>query len=216
MRETDSRKDLGLKAQTMRQISCRRFFQLGWLVACLALTAACQGNGVPPPTRESLRAGPLLGPEFDVTQAVLRPADMQDLFTTTSYSISQSNNSADKRGIIVTYPTEVMEHSSAFAQGFSTEVEVYSNLAAATEAYDQALAGAPVHQSIDIGSWGDASQALTGDATNPLGETLGRREYFIVLRRQNAVVIVTIRRLQEVPASRLQDVVQLTMDRLAR
>jgi len=129
----------------------------------------------------------LLEASFDPAQAVLTPDDMSDLFVT-SYGITQPYGRDGMRGIQVTYPTKAIEHTSAFAEGFETRIEVYDKFADLIEAY-YATIEEQAGDLFEMDSVGDESRAF-----RVISEVPGTGVFYVVIaRRANALVIITIK-----------------------
>jgi hypothetical protein len=203
---------------------------LSQLVASLA---ACSVPIVPSPAASPLRAvSPLLSPvaqpvvvvnrtnkppvkmDVDLKAVVLTPADVKDLFPEASYSIQQPVSNADMRGLVATYPTQYLEHTTAFSEGFSTRVEVYKDATKAAQAYESIAAqqrGGP----LTLSELGDDSRAWKENATSPDGQDLGKLEYIALVRQNNAVVILTFRTNDQAIATRLGNLVGVVLGRLS-
>jgi hypothetical protein len=187
----------------------RRLTGLWGGVILMASLAAC---GSPAPTGDA--SLPPVSMNADLSAAVLNPADVADLFPGASYSVSQGLQADGVKGLLVTYPTEVQPHTSAFAAGFSTRIEVYADADKAAAMYNAAVEGQKHNTRLDIGALASASTAFKGAAISPEGWDLGKAEYLILVRRANAVITLTIRTGQSVAESRLSELARTVVDRL--
>ena len=211
-----------------------------WLVLLGTMTvslAACGAQPVPQPARSPIqglsplqRPSPIQSPvaprvvnrtnkpqvsmDVDLNPVVLTPADMADLFKATTYALQQSVSNADMRGLVLTYPTQSIEHTTAFAEGFSTRIEVHKDATKAAQAYEAAGAQQP-GEPVEIGELGDASHAWVGKALTPEGQELPKSEYVVLVRQQNALVILTLRTDKKVAAARLSSLAGVVLGRLS-
>lgn len=183
-----------------------------FLNACTSAPPTPAPTSTPAPTMSATDMAQL-GITVDMNRGILTPADVSDLFPSTTYSITQPIGSPDMRGLTVTYPTQVIEHTSAFAQGFSTRIEVYRNVDTASQAF-----GAATKQQqtppLDVAQVGDALQAFSGRTLNAEGYEVGSTEFVTLARKQNIVVKITIRTDRPVTTTRLAELTQLVLDRL--
>lgn len=152
--------------------------------------------------------------DIDFASIALAPGDMTDLFPGTSYSIQQANGSAIVRGLTVTYPTKVVEHISAFAEGFETRIQVFADATKASQFY-QSSTTQQKGTRLETEKLGDASSAFTQKVTSPEGYEIGSTEYMLVFQKQNAVVMITIRTLAQVPSTRLTELANVVLRRLS-
>ena len=157
---------------------------------------------------------PSVSMDIDLKKVVLIPADLPDLFQASSYSIQQPVSNADMRGLMVTYPTQSIEHTTAFAEGFATRIEVHKDATKAAQAYEAVGAQQP-GEPVEIGDLGDASRAWVGKALTPEGQELPKSEYVVLVRQQNALVILTLRTDKKVAAARLSSLAGVVLGRLS-
>jgi hypothetical protein len=151
--------------------------------------------------------------DTDLAKVVIGPADVTDFFQGVTYSISQAIVSPQSRGVIVTYPTEFLAHTTAFAFGFQSRIEIFQNINQAVKSYGSFLAqqsGKPVA----MNTLGDTSRAFSRPSQTPEGYTLDSTEYAVLFRERNAVVSIILRTDKNVSAARLGQLAELVISRL--
>ncbi len=151
----------------------------------------------------------LLGTDFDPAQAVLTAADMGDLFATT-YSITQPYQRDGMRGIQVVYPTVAILHTSAFAEGFATQIEVYDEFTDAVKAYYAAVAN-QAGEPLRMGSRGDESCAFEVPSDTP---GVDNSAYVVIIRQANALAIITVKPPDPMRAAALERLADVVVGRL--
>jgi hypothetical protein len=195
-----------------------------WLVAAAMLLSACSVNTGPLPAVSPLQSSlptpavnrtnrPLVEQDYDLKKVILLPDDLKDLFPGTSYSIQQPIGGPTMRGLQATYPTQTLEHTSAFVEGFESRVEIYGDANQAAQAYSQAIAQQR-GTVLDIGEQGDASRAVMGEATTLDGQDLDKLEYLVTLRQQNALILLTFRTSNRIAPERLSKAAATVLSRL--
>ncbi|HEX9115648.1 MAG TPA: hypothetical protein VGA61_06235 [Anaerolineae bacterium] len=163
-------------------------------------------------------SGPLVASAFKPGDAALTAADMADLFDNSSYSLVQPYQAAGLRGAQVVFPSKTILHSSAFVEGFATQIEIYEQFPAAVRAYQAAMAeqkGRP----IALSAGADEAKAFlitTKDLTDvpPDSADANNFAYTIVARKVNALVVISIRSPKSVMDARLQTALTTVMGRI--
>jgi len=151
--------------------------------------------------------------DLDLAHVVLGPEDVSDLFQGVTYSINQAIASPESQGVVVTYPTQVLPHTTAFEYGFLTRVEIFTNIDQAEKSFDIIL----TQQSGEVLSMkllGDASRAFVRTALTSEGADLNSIEYAVLFRERNAVVTIILRTDKKVSPDRLSQLAKLVIDRL--
>jgi len=177
---------------------------------------ACKGNASAVPNLPGNVYGtnfPLIGLDLDLARVVLSPEDVSDLFQGATYSINQVIMSPESQGVIVTYPTQVLAHTTAFANGFSTRIEIFTNMDQAVKSYDTILAQ-QLGETLKIDVPEDDSRAFVRTAKTPEGFDLNSSEYAVLFRERNVVVTIILRMDRTVLPSRLGQLAELVISRL--
>ena len=191
----------------------------GWIIATVSIAiylTACKGNPSPVPSLPGNGNGtnlPLIRLDLDLTPVVLGPQDLSDLFQGATYSITQAISSPESRGEIVTYPTQILPHTTAFANGFSTRIEIFTNVDQAAKSYDIILTQQS-GETLAINLPGADSQAFTRPARTPEGFDLNSTEYAVLFRVRNAVTTIILRTDMKVSPTRLGQLAELVINRL--
>lgn len=145
---------------------------------------------------------------IDLTMVALHSDDMDDLFDIT-YSIAQPYQKTGMRGLDVTYPSRVIEHTSAFAEGYRTKIEIYDHFQKAVDAYDL-LVAEQVGEVIDTNFVGELSNIFSKIET----DGVYTHAYEIIVLKSNALVDITIKIERELPTDVLRQKTLLVLDRL--
>jgi hypothetical protein len=196
------------------------FEAIGFLIFVLYFSGCClktngssqqalEGSSLVPVDEVSL---PLIKKDIDLTKIVLTPKDLAGLFPPT-YSISQKKEDAEFKGILVTYQTESIPHTLAFAKGFSTQIEIYKTARAATVSFGKAASN-QAETTILMGKIGEESLASRGEISTPEGFVVPGEKYSLLFRHRNAIVSITIKIKQTLPPQRLEALGTLILDRL--
>lgn len=143
--------------------------------------------------------------DLDLTQVMLQPADVSDLFQA-SYSITQPYSRSGVQGLQVIFPTRSELHGSTFAEGFSTQVEIYLDFEGAVKAFGAAVA-AQKGQPYPMNTVGDVTRAFHSNEE-------GANVFTVVVRQVNALVIITVKTQQTVNANILEKLAQTVVKRL--
>lgn len=146
-------------------------------------------------------------------EIALTPADVPDLFPATAYSVQQDIVGYDVRGSTVMFPIRAIAHTSAFAEGFSTRIQVYHDVPRAVNSYESTVK-AQKGTALDMERVGDESAAFTGGVVSPEGFDLDSKETVAYVRKQNAVVTITLRMMAPAPVARMTDLAKLVSGRL--
>jgi len=158
------------------------------------------------PTPESL-----LGAGFDPAQAVLAAEDMGDLFGGTTYSISQPYERDGVRGIQVTHPTLFIEHTTAFAEGFATQIEVFDDFDDLVTMYYTTVANQE-GEPFKMASQGDELSAFKAPSDTPGVDSYS---YVVIMRKANALAIITVKTPERVQVSVLERAAEAVAGRLS-
>jgi hypothetical protein len=151
----------------------------------------------------------LLDAGFDPAQAALSPEDMSDLFNA-SYGIIQPYERDGMRGIQVTYPTAAIDHTSAFAEGFSTQIEVYDRFVDAVRAFHTAVAD-QTGEPFQTVTQGDESYAFEAPS-EIYGQ--GKPVYVVIIRHANALAILAVKPSGPLQAEALERAASIIVSRL--
>ena len=190
-----------------------------WIIAgifvAIYLTACNGSNSAVPnlPTNSDGMNLPLIRLDLDLNQVVLGPEDVSDLFQGATYSINQAIVSPESQGEIVTYPTQFLAHTTAFAYGFSTRIEIFTNIDQAVKSYDTILTQQS-GETLAMELVGDDSRAFARTAQTPEGFDLDSTEYAVLFRERNVVAIIILRTDKTVSPTRLGQLTELVIDRL--
>jgi hypothetical protein len=190
-----------------------------WIITAVLLVmylTACNGSTSATKTLPGKGEGtipPLIRQDLDLSRVVLAPDDVSDLFQGTSYSVSQAISSPESKGEIVTYPTQFLAHTTAFAEGFSTRIEIFTTVGQAMKSYDTILSQQS-GKTLAINSMGDASRAYARPALTPEGFDLNSTEYAVFFLERNVVTTIILRTDKIVSADRLGQLTELVINRL--
>lgn len=190
-----------------------------WIIAAVFVAmylTACNGSDSAVPNLPTNSDGinlPLIRLDLDLTRVVLGPEDVSDLFQGATYSINQAIVSPESQGEIVTYPTQFLAHTTAFAYGFSTRIEIFTNIDQAVKSYDTILTQQS-GETLAMELLGDDSRALARTALTPEGFDLNSTEYAVLFRERNAVATIILRTDRTVSPTRLSQLTELVIDRL--
>lgn len=182
-------------------------------IAIIAAQLGACGRVTATAVRPIASADPPIRMDSDLNQAILTPEDVADVFPEATYSISQPLEAPESRGLIVTYPTRVIEHTTAFAEGFSTRIELFTEVNQAAQSYDVAVAQQP-GKPLAIETVGTVSRAFAGKVITGEGRELDQSEYVVLSRQENVFITLTIRTGEEVSADRLSQWAALVLSRL--
>ena len=153
-----------------------------------------------------------------LTDMVLASEDMNDLFQA-SFSITQPVQRPGMRGVQVTYPTKIIEHTSGFAAGFATSIEVYDTVDAAANAFKTAAANQR-GQSVSTAPLGDESQVSLVVTNKQRQEVMSDAAdadifaYDVLARKERGLVLVTIKASQAVAPERLEKAANAVLSKL--
>ncbi len=188
-------------------------------VSPLPTAAVAESPVAATPTGEVVPPGaPILDLAFDLEKAVLGPQDMSDLFEV-SYSVAQPYERAGMRGLQVLYPSKAIQHTTGFAEGFSTRLEIYAETSGVVEAF-RAAVGGQRGVPFAMPSLGDASQASLvvtdsrGQEVAPESPEASNFAYSVVVRRGNVLAIIAVRAPRSIPAERLAQAAETVLSRL--
>jgi len=190
-----------------------------WIIAAVFTAmylTACKGSASAVPNLSDNGDGinlPLIRLDLDLTRVVLGPEDVSDLFQGVTYSINQTIVSPESQGVIVTYPTQFLAHTTAFAYGFSTRIEIFTNIDQAVKSYDTILTQ-QLGEVLAMKLVGDDSRAFVRTVLTPEGFDLNSSEYAVLFRERNAVATIILRTDMKVSPTRLSQLTELVIDRL--
>ena len=151
--------------------------------------------------------------DLDLTRVVLGPQDLSDLFQGATYSINQAIATPQSRGETVTYPTQILPHTTAFADGFLTRIEIFKNTDQALKSFN-VLMTQQAGTTLAMNTTGDISRAFMRPSLTPQGFDLDSTEYAILFRERNAVVTIILRTDKKVSSTRLRQLAELVIGRL--
>ena len=188
------------------------------IVAFVAYNVAMQSrqSGSGQPIKSDASEAPLVRMDLDLRQVVLGPNDVTDLFPATTYSIEQPISREGLRGLTITYPTRIIEHTSAFAEGFATRIEIFSDVSKATQAFESAITQQHGNTLGEIEKVGETTRAFAGKALTPEGFETGSFEHVALFRQRNVVVNITLRTPVEVRGTRLGELAKVIQSRLSQ
>jgi hypothetical protein len=188
------------------------------IVLCLAggcLTGQGMSPGISsltPPDSGKEAPDSLLKQDVDLSKVVLNTKDLAGLFPPT-YALRQKIDTAEAKGLIVTYQTESIAHTLAFAKGFATRIEIYENEETARAFFlkrTSAETGAP----LALNPIGDESRASRSNIGTPEGFEVPGNQYSLVFRHRNALVAILVRINQVLPPHRVEALGTLVLNRL--
>jgi hypothetical protein len=163
-----------------------------------------------PAVEETPVPGSIVEPDIDLEALVLRPGDMQPFFDHVTYAITQPYESESMWGLLVTYPTEILQHTTAFAEGFSTQVEMYKEYSQAVDMYYlkmKALEG----ERINLDDIADKGVAFV---LSPTLSELNKHEYTIIMRKGNVLITIEIRRAHPITEKDIKSISGQTIDKI--
>jgi hypothetical protein len=153
---------------------------------------------------------PTLAADFNLAQAVLAPSDMSDLFQA-GYSVQQEYRRAGMRGLQVLYPTSVVAHTTGFAEGFETRVEVYDQIADARNAFNAATADGK-GKVLEVAGGGEESRVTVAGIDDTNEKVLS---YKLIVRDANVLIMITVKTPTSLSTERLAQIMKSVTDRLA-
>ena len=180
----------------------------------ILLVSACTGSPTATPPSES---GNYNFASLDLKTLILKPDDMKDLFSTASMSISQGTDGKNVRNLKVTYPTNSIEHTIAFSEGFETNVEVYST-AARAQAKLKSLAAEQAKTYKKVSGFDGNRQVFLGDLISPENFDTGNQEYVILVLNQNVLYTIRVRGAAgfKMPEQRIGQLIDVMVARLPK
>jgi hypothetical protein len=204
----------------MKRLNCNtKRFKVVWILAvifaAMYLTACREGTSTVSnyPNRNDKINLTLINMDLDFSQVVLNPEDVSDLFQGATYSINQTIVTPESQGVIVTYPTQFVPHTTAFAKGFSTRIEIFTNIDQAVKFYDTILTQQS-GETLTMKLLGDDSRAFARTALTPEGFDLNNTEYAVLFRERNVVATIILRTDRQISSTRLGQLATLMIDRL--
>lgn len=146
---------------------------------------------------------------IELTSIALRPEDMVPIFDAT-YSITQPYEKPDLMGVDVVYPVRMVAHTTGFAEGYKTTIEVYEEFQHAVDAF---------HKVISEISGEKLSEERVGDALSVIFagraiEDVSIFTYELVTIKANVLVVVMIKTDKEISLDTLQEKNNLVLNRI--
>jgi len=162
---------------------------------------------------DETETGSLYSSDMELKTITLKPNEIEDIFPNTTYAIEQPVSNGSMVGLRITYPTRVIEHTSAFVEGFSTAVYLYNDKKSASEAFDTISQN---HNSEPISLLKISSQAgyFSQQSIAPGGELTGSSEYIILIVESNALLEIVIRSDEDINADQIENVASQALAKL--
>jgi hypothetical protein len=173
------------------------------------------------PDAASPSSAPSVDADFNLAQMALTPSDMSDLFQA-GYSVQQEYQRAGMRGLQVLYPTSVVPHTTGFAEGFETRVEVYDQVADAHAAFNAAttatsdstdkvmgLAAVGEESRVTVTGVNDRNESVLPDASG-----ITRFVYSLIVRDGNVLLQITIKAPASLSSERLEQIMKGVVGKL--
>jgi hypothetical protein len=159
---------------------------------------------------------PLFSNSIDLKKAVLTPTDVKDIFDNASTSLLRNDKNNNYTGIQVIYPTEQIEHTDAFAKGFSTEIRVYKQEQDAVNALNTFVSAqkGTNGKEIKVKELANKTIAYQGPILTTDGSTLPGNEYHLLIQARNIFIHITLRTDRDVSAQNLEALGQTVLSRL--
>ena len=161
------------------------------------------------PEDASPSSAPTLAADFNLAQVALTPNDMNDLFQA-GYSVQQEYRRAGMRGLQVLYPTSVVAHTTGFAEGFETRVEVYDQTVDAHNAFNAATADSK-GKVLEVAGVGEESRVTVAGIDDTNEKVLS---YQLIVRDANVLILITVKTPTSLSAERLEQIMKSVADRL--
>ncbi len=130
--------------------------------------------------------------DTDLSGLSLTPGDISDLFENTSYSIQQAFGDDIHQGLSITYPTLVLEHTTAFAEGFSTQISIFSKISDAKEKFNETIENQRSQPVEQIQPDGNIVFFIQQTITSE-GFEVDSFEHLILIQQENVFIVATIR-----------------------
>lgn len=147
-----------------------------------------------------------------LAKLALTPEDMTGLFPNTTYNVEQFFNQPDHYGARVTYPTRIVPHTTALAEGFYSEIEVYDQPKDAGVAFENRVAGLS-GQVITLTA-ADRSVAHRSRAMSSEGFEIGTNQFTVILRKGRTIASIVIRTHNEVSEKQLENLAEVLAARI--
>lgn len=199
---------------TLRMDSSIRFITA--LTAVLFSISGCssaQPDPTPPsPTSETIRYHPDAKSE-DLVGLALIPEDLSGIFSNTTYGVQQYYDQQDYFGVRVTYPTRVIPHTTAFAEGFYTELLLYDHQVDAQTAFETATSN-HTGEKIPVAHVGDQIAAYKGEPLTSEGFELNSRQYSVFLLKGNLLASIVLRSPITISTNQLVDLAEKVNNRI--
>jgi len=147
--------------------------------------------------------------DIELTSIALHFEDMVPIFDAT-YSITQPYEKPGLMGVDVIYPARAVAHTTGFAEGYKTTIEVYKEFQPAVDAF---------HKVISELSGEQLSEERVGDALSVIFagraiEDVSIFTYELVTIKANVLVVVMIRTDKEISLDTLQEKNNLVLNRI--
>ncbi len=151
----------------------------------------------------------LLPMDIDLDSIALRPEDMTPVFDVT-FNITQPYEKPGRRGVDIIYPARVIAHTTGFAEGYKTKVEVYENFQAASEAFYKVISGLSDNLLSEEHVEETVSTIFAGRAT----EDVSVFTYELVIIKSNVLVVVQIKTDKKISLDILREKSDLIRNRI--
>lgn len=188
------------------------------ILAIISVQSSCnspnQGNGNFPVERNT-DIGLSFPLDIDLSGLFLTPGDMTDFFENTSYSIQQAFEDDVHQGLSITYPTRVLDHTSAFVEGFSTQIKIFTKISYAEDKFNETIKNQrsqPIEQIEPVGN----IVFFIQQTISAEGFEVDSFEHLIIIQQENAYIMATIRSSVEINSDRLRELAILLSNRLAK
>ena len=161
-----------------------------FLFSILTISASSCGLAKSQSTSEA--EGPLIPSNTDITQLVIKPDLVKDIFPTSGYSISQSLDQGTVKGFVQTFPTASIQYTMAFSEGYETKVWLYPDIEATKNAFTD-LAMQQKGTKVPISQVGNSAACYQSKVLTPEGDEINNAQYVLVLRDRNVLIQATLR-----------------------
>lgn len=155
---------------------------------------------------------------LDVSKALLNPDDVKDIFSNTSFSISQDLKNSVRVGYNAKYPTEQVEHTSEFSMGFFSQIEIYKAEKDSINSFLNLIEAQKSRKSeeLKIKNLADKTVAYKDGILTSEGAELKGTEYNVFIQGKSTLVTITLRTDKNVSTAELEKLGQLVLSRLSK
>ena len=210
-----------MKKVLLKKNLSRYGYEISFIILFAILLAGCSGTSINvQPTRAPLKQNskmPSYDTSLDFSKAALSAEDVKDLFPTASFSLVRKLQNDKRVGSLVLFPTEQREHTSDFAKGFSTQIEVYRDQKDATASFNAFLTDQNrlKSQSMQVNNIAEKTIAYKGKILTADGSELDGNEYDLMVKNQNVLLLITLRTDEDISVQTLQSLGQTVLTRLS-